>query len=76
MTVTIDLYEQTNIVTVWEVQAAYKWCVEQFGEPGERWTYARKNPDFMGSMRVDSAMEIQVFEFENEEDATFFKLTW
>jgi hypothetical protein len=54
---------------------AYDWCVEQFGEPGERWDfyYESNNVNRKGAFWLGW---YDTFGFEYSEDATLFLLRW
>ena len=56
------------------------WLTETFGEPGSRWTYYYlleyfSYPDQDFSHMAAIAVDV-VWEFEYEEDAILFRLTW
>lgn len=44
----------------------FVWCVEQFGEEGERW----------GPVKWSSTSFYEEFQFRDEVDAVLFKLRW
>lgn len=72
----IDLYNNTRIVTVWEVRDAFVWCMNNFGEPGNDWTYSKGgDPDSIFGF-ISSPMEIEFLTFNKEEYATLFMLRW
>jgi 5-methylcytosine-specific restriction endonuclease McrA len=69
---TVNLSEETRLS--WN--DAYGWCVEQFGEPGERWDFYYEHEV---KNRVGGLTQIgwvDTFGFRDGGDATLFVLRW
>ena len=67
-----------RFVTYYDVEKAFYWCMKNLGTPGEgaRWQYGKSAPNFMGSDFISSPMEIDYFEFANDEDLLIFRLVF
>jgi hypothetical protein len=71
----VGFEEDTRIFTNADRRAAYHWVRARLGDSGKTWVYG-KSEDFLGSTFVSGPEEIEYIEFENEEDAVAFKLTF
>ena len=73
----IELWDLPAIKTYWDIEKAFSWCVEHFGEPGITWQYGNDaDPMSRASKMISSSMEITHFIFDDVEDALRFKLTF
>jgi len=69
--------EGERFVTFYDVQKAFYWCMRNLGTPDEgRWQYGKSAPDFQGNTILSSPMEIDYFEFANNEDLVAFRLVF
>lgn len=69
--------EGERFITFYDVEKAFYWCMRNLGDPAAgRWKYGRSAPDFLGSTIISTPMEIDYFEFANEEDLVAFRLVF
>ena len=70
--------EGERFITFYDVEDAFYWCMKTLGTPGAgaRWQYGKSAPDFTGSTFISSPMEIDYFEFANDEDLLAFRLAF
>lgn len=68
-------FSNTAIVSIYDIDDAYDWCIQQFGHYGENWKFTLSHGGFLG-MGASSFYDADQAEFLDDSSAMLFALTF
>ena len=71
----IRVYTNNHDRTMRESLELFTWLLDNFGNPGEKWSYG-KSPDWTGGVMVSHCAEIEWIDFQDEKDRLLAALRW